>query len=165
MTMQSSLGSESLNQEKDELELKKLQEENKRWESDVKSFKERETLKVNVKTLEKKKCWLLFKEELSHFKQLKEKANEIGAKYERAEARFEPLKKTIAEKEKTCRNTETAVKTKVLFTIVNKLTVLIFPVTKTLWRNIYHFVYLFTAREIQPNHVTSQPGNLPCRCT
>ena len=40
MTMQSSLGSESLNQEKDELELKKLQEENKRWESDVKSFKE-----------------------------------------------------------------------------------------------------------------------------
>ena len=102
---------------------------------------------------------------MSHFKQLKEKANEIGARYERAEARFEPLKKTIAEKEKTCRNTETAVKTKVLFTIVNKLTVLIFPVTKTLWRNIYHFVYLFTAREIQPNHVTSQPGNLPCRCT
>ena len=49
----------------------------------------------------------------------------------RAEACFEPLKKTIAEKEKTCRNTETAVKTKVLFTIVNKLTVLIFPVTKT----------------------------------
>jgi hypothetical protein len=57
--MQGQLGSESLNQEKDELELKKLQEENKRWESDVKSFKERETLKANVKYLEKKKVWLI----------------------------------------------------------------------------------------------------------
>lgn len=114
MQMQSEIGSESLNQEKDELELKKLQEENKRWESDVKSFKERETLKANVKTLEKKKLWLIFKEELRQFKQVKEKANEIGVRYERAAARFEPLEKMIAEKEKTCRNTETAVKTKVL---------------------------------------------------
>ncbi|XP_046650561.1 structural maintenance of chromosomes protein 5-like isoform X2 [Daphnia pulicaria] len=57
--MQGQLGNESLNQEKDELELKKLQDENKRWESDVKSFKERETLKANVKYLEKKKVWLI----------------------------------------------------------------------------------------------------------
>jgi hypothetical protein len=112
--MQGQLGSESLNQEKDELELKKLQEENKRWESDVKSFKERETLKANVKNLEKKKVWLSFKEELSHFKNLKEKAIEIGKRYAKAASRFEPLEKTIAEKEKTVRDAEAAVKLKVL---------------------------------------------------
>ncbi|XP_046447259.1 structural maintenance of chromosomes protein 5-like isoform X2 [Daphnia pulex] len=110
--MQGQLGSESLNQEKDELELKKLQEENKRWESDVKSFKERETLKANVKNLEKKKVWLTFKEELSHFKNLKEKAIEIGKRYAKAASRFEPLEKTIAEKEKTVRDAEAAVKLK-----------------------------------------------------
>lgn len=108
--MQSALGSESLNQGKDELELKKLQEENERWESDVKSFKEREKLKNNVKTMEKKKVWLTYKEEARHFIELQEQAKEISGRYDRAAAHFQPLEKQIAEKEKTLQNTEHALR-------------------------------------------------------
>lgn len=111
--MQLALGNESSNQEKDEFELKKLQEENERWESDVKSFKEREKLKTNVKTMEKKKVWLTYKEEARHFMDLQEMATEISTRYDRAAAHFQPLEKQIAEKEKTYQNTETALKLQV----------------------------------------------------
>ncbi len=111
--MQSALGSESLNQEKDEVELKKLQEENKRWESDVNSFKERETLKSHVKILEKKKVWLTFKDEVRQFKELQAKSAELKGKYDQAAARFKPLEKKIAEKEGLSMKAQNALKNKV----------------------------------------------------
>lgn len=111
--MQSALGSESMNQEKDQLELKRLQEENKRWESDVKSFKERELLKANVKILEKKKYWLTYKEEISLFKELNEKSTQLAEKYDRAAARFKPLEKEIAGKVNLCEKSRSALNAKV----------------------------------------------------
>lgn len=111
--MQAALGSESVNQEKDELELKKLQEENKRWESDVKSFKDREALKENVRILEKKKAWITYKEEVRKFKELQELANQLKEKYEKVTARFKPLEKQISEKESVAVKTQNALKLKV----------------------------------------------------
>ena len=113
--LQSTLGSESFNQEKDENELRKLQEENKRWESDVKSFKERETLKSHVKILEKKKVWLTFKEDVKEFKELQKKAEELSDKYDEAAARFKPLEKKIAEKESLSTKSENSLKFKGFF--------------------------------------------------
>lgn len=111
--MQSVLGSESMNQEKDRDELKKLQDENKRWESDVNSFKERESLKASLKVLEKKKAWLSYKEEVLLYKELQEKADDLSERYDRAAARFKPLEKLVAEKENLCVKSQTALKLKV----------------------------------------------------
>lgn len=111
--LQSVLGSESMNQEKDRDELKKLQEENKRWESDVKSFKERESLKASVKVLEKKRAWLSFKDDLRQYKELQQKADDLVEKYDNAAARFKPLEKIVSEKENLCTKSQNALKLKV----------------------------------------------------
>lgn len=111
--LQDNFGSVANDQEKDEIELKKLQEENKRWESEVKSFKERESLKHHVKILEKKKAWLTYKEEVKIFQQLNEKAKELKEKYNQAAARFKPLEKKISENENIATKAQNALANKV----------------------------------------------------
>lgn len=124
--MQSAFGNESQNQEKDQLELKKLQEENKRWESDVKSFMERESLKAGLKILEKKKVWLTYKEEVSRYRELQAKAEELNEKYNKASARFKPLEKRIAGKENLILHSQSALRNKVnKFLSASKLCILL----------------------------------------
>ena len=108
--LQNSLGTISTNVDQERVELGKLQEENKRWENEVQSFKERESLKTSVKLLEKKKVWLQYKEELNIYKRCQSHATNLKQQYDKIAARFKPLEEKIAAKEKLILKTQEQLK-------------------------------------------------------
>jgi len=108
--LQAGLGAISTNAEQEKVELSKLKEENKRWESEVQSFKERENLKLSVKLLEKKKVWLRYKDELNLYKRIQQNATNLKQQYDTIAARFKPLEDKIAAKEKLILKTQELLK-------------------------------------------------------
>ena len=112
--LQASLGTISTNAEQEKVELGKLEEENKRWESEVQSFKERESLKTSVQLLEKKRVWLRYKEELNVYKRLQQNATNMKQQYDTVAARFKPLEDKITAKEKLILRTQELLKRSVM---------------------------------------------------
>ena len=115
--LQAGLGAISTNAEQEKVELSKLKEENKRWESEVQSFKERENLKLSVKLLEKKKVWLRYKDELNLYKRIQQNATNLKQQYDTIAARFKPLEDKIAAKEKLILKTQELLK----LSVINRL--------------------------------------------
>jgi chromosome segregation ATPase len=98
--LQGQLGAVSSHQGRDEVELNKLKGENERLEAEVRNYKERESLKLKVKLLEKKKAWLIYREELDTYKKAANHANELKSQYEEAHEKFKPLEDEIAKKDR-----------------------------------------------------------------
>jgi len=107
------IGTVSSHQGRDEVELNKLKGENERLEAEVRNYKERESLKLKVKLLEKKKAWLVYREELDTYKKAANHANELKSRYEEAHEKFKPLEDAIAKKEKLISRSTDALRTKV----------------------------------------------------
>lgn len=118
--LQASLGTISTNAQQEKMELSKLEEENKRWEGEVQSFKERESLKASVKLLEKKRVWLHYKEKLNVYKRLQQNAANLKQQYDTVAARFKPLEDKIAVKEKLILKTQELLKRSVMIIVVVK---------------------------------------------
>lgn len=118
--LQASLGTISTNAQQEKMELSKLEEENKRWEGEVQSFKERESLKTSVKLLEKKRVWLHYKEKLNVYKRLQQNAANLKQQYDTVAARFKPLEDKIAVKEKLILKTQELLKRSVMIIVVVK---------------------------------------------
>ena len=112
--MQAQLGSVSTDQSKDLAECSSLRAENERCESEVRNFKERESLKLKIQLLEKKKTWLVYKEELDQFKAAQQRSNEIKRRYDEAAAKFAPLEQKIIKKENLIVKTQAALTDKVI---------------------------------------------------
>lgn len=131
--LQVEYGSVSSNQDKDEEEVRKLREENARSEGEVKSFREREKLKCTVKTMEKKKAWMVYQEEAKQYEQRNKAAEELQQEYDRAAARFKPLEKKISQQDNLITRTKEALRNKVGLHISMEDTKLIGSFICTAW--------------------------------
>lgn len=112
-TLQVQFANVANSQEKDQEEVRRLRELNARYEGEVASFRERETLKANVKTLEKKKAWMVYQEENKRYQEANKTATELKEAYESAAASFQPLEQKIARQERAVSKTQEGQRAKV----------------------------------------------------
>ena len=105
-------------QDKEQEEVRRLRALNARYEGEVNTFRERETLKTSVKNMEKKKCWMVYTEEKLQYDDANDAAEKLVDAYKTAAASFKPLEQKIAKQEQSVTRTQEAQKLKVAWNLL-----------------------------------------------